>query len=135
MTRIRNGYQTEKASVTMPGSKVKAAIAKVLEDEGYITGFSAIEKEGKPVLEVGLKYFQGKAVIEEISRVSRPGCRIYCNVNEMPSVIGGILSTAQPPDVSDSIKPFLNSKSGARCVPARGCPKFIGIDNTLARDV
>lgn len=90
LTRIRNGYQAEKASVTMPGSKVKAAIAKVLEDEGYITGFSAIEKEGKPVLEVGLKYFQGKAVIEEISRVSRPGCRIYCNVNEMPSVIGGL---------------------------------------------
>lgn len=98
-TRIRNGQATRKASVTMPSSKLKLSIARVLKDEGYVAGFAETEVEGKKQLEVGLKYFEGKPVIEFIRRVSRPGLRIYRGHNELPTVRNGlgiaIISTSQ----------------------------------------
>jgi small subunit ribosomal protein S8 len=89
LTRIRNGHMAEKQAVSMPSSKVKVSIAQVLKDEGYITEFS-VEGDVKPVLNVELKYFEGKPVIEEIKRVSRPGLRIYKNANELPQVSNGL---------------------------------------------
>jgi small subunit ribosomal protein S8 len=98
-TRIRNGQATRKSSVTMPSSKLKLSIARVLTDEGYISGFAENEVEGKKQLEVGLKYFEGKPVIELIKRVSRPGLRIYRGRDELPTVRNGlgiaIISTSQ----------------------------------------
>jgi small subunit ribosomal protein S8 len=88
-TRIRNGHMAEKQAVSMPSSKVKVSIAQVLKDEGYITDF-AVEGDVKPVLNVELKYFEGKPVIEEIKRVSRPGLRIYKNAAELPQVSNGL---------------------------------------------
>ena len=89
LTRVRNGLTANMVEVTMPSSKVKMAIATVLKDEGYISDFSAT-KEIKPILTIKLKYYNGKAVISKISRVSRPGLRIYRNKNELPKVIGGL---------------------------------------------
>jgi len=89
MTRIRNGQMAKKVNVTMPSSKMKAAIAKVLQDEGYISGFS-VDGEAKPTLTVELKYFEGKPVIEMIKRVSRPGLRIYKPGNDLPKIMGGL---------------------------------------------
>jgi ribosomal protein S8 len=74
LTRIRNAQQSEKQSVAMPASKLKASIAKVLKDEGYIDDFAVRENDGKPQLEISLKYYAGRPVIEKIERVSRPGC-------------------------------------------------------------
>jgi small subunit ribosomal protein S8 len=88
-TRIRNGQAANKVAVKMPSSKMKIAIAKVLKDEGYIGDF-AVSGEVKPELEVTLKYFQGKSVIETIDRVSRPGLRIYKRSGELPKVMGGL---------------------------------------------
>jgi len=90
LTRIRNGQQVGKVAVSMPSSKKKVAIAQLLQDEGYITSFSTTDVEGKPVLNIELKYFQGKPVIEEIQRVSRPGLRIYKGAKELPKVRGGL---------------------------------------------
>ncbi|TGD74217.1 30S ribosomal protein S8 [Mangrovimicrobium sediminis] len=90
LTRIRNAQMAGKKSVEMPGSKLKAAVAKVLQDEGYIAGFNASNDTGKPRLSVDLKYFQGKPVIAEIDRVSRPGLRSYAAKDELPSVRGGL---------------------------------------------
>ena len=90
LTRIRNGQMAGHANVVMPSSKVKAAIAKVLEAEGYISAFSINENEGKAELSVDLKYFDGKPVIEMVKRVSRPGLRVYKNKDELPKVIGGL---------------------------------------------
>jgi len=90
LTRIRNGQAASKASVQMPASKKKLAIAKVLRDEGYIVDFNATEAEGKPMLEVQLKYFQGEPVIDFVKRVSRPGLRIYKSRDELPKVRGGL---------------------------------------------
>jgi small subunit ribosomal protein S8 len=99
LTRIRNGQQAKKTEVNMPGSKLKAAIASVLKDEGYITDFSTGEAEGKPVLTVVLKYYEGKPVIEKLQRASRPGLRTYKGKDELPQVMGGlgvaIISTSQ----------------------------------------
>lgn len=89
MTRIRNGQMAKKPTVDMPSSKMKLAIAEVLQGEGYIKGFS-VEGEVKPVLTVELKYFEGKPVIESIKRVSRPGLRIYKPGDELPKVMGGL---------------------------------------------
>lgn len=89
MTRIRNGQMAKKVVVEMPSSKMKLAIAKVLQDEGYIKGFS-VEGDVKPVLTVELKYFEGKPVIESIKRVSRPGLRIYKPGDELPKVMAGL---------------------------------------------
>jgi len=90
LTRIRNGQAANKSSVRMPASKKKLAIAKVLKEEGYITDFAEVDLDGKPGLEVALKYFQGEPVIDFVKRVSRPGLRIYKNRNELPRVRGGL---------------------------------------------
>lgn len=89
-TRIRNGQQVGKVSVSMPSSKRKIAIAGLLQDEGYIAGYSLSEQDSKPALSVELKYFQGKPVIEMIQRVSRPGLRIYKGNGDLPKVWGGL---------------------------------------------
>jgi small subunit ribosomal protein S8 len=90
LTRIRNAQLSEKASVEMPASKLKAAIAQVLKDEGYVEDFLVRQADGKPVLDISLKYYAGRPVIEKIERVSRPGLRIYKASNELPSVMNGL---------------------------------------------
>ena len=90
LTRIRNAQQAEKLSVAMPASRVKAAIAQVLKDEGYVDDFAVRELEGRPTLEISLKYYAGKPVIEKIERVSRPGLRIYRPKDELPKVMNGL---------------------------------------------
>jgi small subunit ribosomal protein S8 len=90
LTRIRNAQSVEKAVVTMPSSKLKVAIAQVLKDEGYIDAFSVRADGGKSELEISLKYYAGRPVIERIERVSRPGLRIYKGRNEIPQVMNGL---------------------------------------------
>jgi small subunit ribosomal protein S8 len=90
LTRIRNAQQSERQLVAMPASKVKSAIAQVLKDEGYIEDFAVRELEGKATLEIGLKYYAGKPVIEKIERVSRPGLRIYKPKDDLPKVMNGL---------------------------------------------
>jgi small subunit ribosomal protein S8 len=90
LTRVRNGQQAGKISVSMPSSKRKVAVARLLQEEGYISGFSVQEDGKKALLQVDLKYFQGKPVIEMVQRVSRPGLRIYKGSNELPKVQGGL---------------------------------------------
>jgi small subunit ribosomal protein S8 len=90
LTRIRNAQSSEKQSVAMPASKLKSAIAQVLKDEGYIEDFAVREAEGRPQLEISLKYYAGKPVIERIERVSRPGLRIYRPKDELPKVMNGL---------------------------------------------
>lgn len=90
LTRIRNAQMAEKLTVVMPSSKLKAAIAKVLQDEGYVEGFKISSNEGKPLLEIGLKYYAGRPVIEKIQRVSRPGLRIYKGCDQIPQVMNGL---------------------------------------------
>ena len=90
LTRIRNAQATDKASVVIPDSKVKRAIAQVLKDEGYIEDFAVRDNDGKPVIEIGLKYYAGKPVIEKIERVSRPGLRIYKRRDDIPRVMNGL---------------------------------------------
>lgn len=90
LTRIRNAQLAEKASVTMPSSKLKVAIAEVLKDEGYVEGYSVVSGDGKATLEIGLKYYSGRPVIEKIQRVSRPGLRIYKGSEEIPKVMNGL---------------------------------------------
>ena len=88
-TRIRNGQMAEKKSVTMPSSKMKLSILEVLKSEGFIESFSTAG-DVKPELTVELKYFEGKPVIEEITRASRPGLRQYKANDELPSIRGGL---------------------------------------------
>lgn len=99
LTRIRNAQQAERESVSMPSSKLKAAIAKVLKDEGYIEDFAVRGETSKPELEVSLKYYAGRPVIEKIERVSRPGLRVYKPSRDIPRVMNGlgvaIVSTPQ----------------------------------------
>ncbi|MFM7704605.1 MAG: 30S ribosomal protein S8 [Rubrivivax sp.] len=90
LTRIRNGQLVEKASVAMPASKLKLAIAQVLKDEGYIDGYRIVEDGGKRELEIGLKYYAGRPVIERIERVSRPGLRVYKGREAIPQVMNGL---------------------------------------------
>ncbi len=90
LTRIRNAHHAEKVALTMPGSKIKSAIAKVLEDEGYIESFEASNDAGKPSLTIKLKYYEGSPVIEKLQRVSKPGLRVYKSVEELPQVNGGL---------------------------------------------
>ena len=90
LTRIRNAQSTNKVTVSMPNSKVKVGIASVLKDEGYITDFRVDENNGKPNLEVTLKYFEGRGVIESLKRASRPGLRIYRGKDELPKVLDGL---------------------------------------------
>lgn len=89
-TRIRNAQHAEKVSVRIPASKTKIAIAEVLKDEGYITGVTATEADGKPVMDVELKYYEDRPVIEEIKRVSKPGRRQYFGSDDLPKVAGGL---------------------------------------------
>lgn len=90
LTRIRNGAAANKRVVRMPASKLKAAIAEVLHGEGYIGAFEVQGEGAIKTLEVELKYFQGKPVIAEIKRVSKPGCRVYAGSDELPQVRGGL---------------------------------------------
>jgi len=89
-TRIRNAQATAKPTVRMPGSRVKAAIAKVLKDEGYIEDFAIRGEGAKPELEIALKYYAGHPVIEKIERVSRPGLRVYKGRHDIPNVMNGL---------------------------------------------
>jgi len=90
LTRIRNAQLAEKATVQMPVSKVKLAIAKVLKDEGYVEAFAVVGDEAKPQLEISLKYYAGRPVIEKIERVSKPGLRIYKSKDDIPRVMNGL---------------------------------------------
>ena len=90
LTRIRNAQAVEKAVVAMPASKLKVAIAQVLKDEGYIDGFAVRNKDGKNELEIALKYYAGRPVIERIERVSRPGLRVYKGRDAIPQVMNGL---------------------------------------------
>jgi len=90
LTRIRNAQAVDKTAVTMPSSKLKVAIAQVLKDEGYIDGFAIKNDDGKAELEIALKYYAGKPVIERIERVSRPGLRIYKGRDAIPQVMNGL---------------------------------------------
>lgn len=89
LTRVRNAQRANKAVVAMPSSKLKCAIAQVLKEEGYIEGYE-VSGDVKPVLEIKLKYYAGRPVIEQIKRVSRPGLRVYKGSNDIPSVMNGL---------------------------------------------
>lgn len=99
LIRIRNGQSADKQSVTMPSSKQKVAIAKVLKDEGYIEDYAVDEADNKPCLTIVLKYYRGKGVIDRTKRVSRPGLRSYMACPDLPKIMGGlgiaIVSTSQ----------------------------------------
>jgi len=90
LTRIRNAQMAEKASVAMPSSKLKVAIAAVLKDEGYVDNFAVREHDGKATLDIALKYYAGRPVIERIERVSKPGLRIYKASGDIPRVMNGL---------------------------------------------
>ena len=90
LTRIRNAQLVNKSSVSVPASKVKAAIAQVLKDEGYIDDFRVKSEGGKSVLDIALKYYAGRPVIERIERVSRPGLRVYKGSKTLPQVMNGL---------------------------------------------
>lgn len=90
LTRIRNAQRVNKPTVTIPSSRLKVAIADVLKDEGYIEDFAVQENSGKPLLSINLKYYAGRPVIESISRVSRPGLRVYRGSQKIPKVMNGL---------------------------------------------
>ena len=90
LTRIRNAQMVEKVSVAMPSSKVKVAIAQVLKDEGYIDGFAVKSEGAKSELNIALKYYAGRPVIERLERVSKPGLRVYRGRNDIPQVMNGL---------------------------------------------
>ena len=99
LTRIRNAQLVGHTEVAMPASRLKASIAQVLKDEGYIDDFARREREGKSELVIGLKYYAGRPVIERIERVSKPGLRVYKGRHDVPRVMNGlgiaILSTSR----------------------------------------
>ncbi len=99
LTRIRNAQMAEKSAVSMPSSKLKVAIAQVLKDEGYIDDYAVRHDQGRSELDIALKYYAGRPVIERIERVSRPGLRVYRGKNDLPKVMNGlgiaIVSTPQ----------------------------------------
>lgn len=90
LTRIRNGQKAVKKSITLPSSKLKMAIAKVLKEEGYITDYSVETNGNRADMTIVLKYYHGMPVIEKVKRVSRPGLRIYKSKDELPKVLGGL---------------------------------------------
>lgn len=90
LTRIRNAQMAEKTNVRMPSSKLKVAIAQVLQDEGYVEDYKVSSEGCKPTLEIGLKYYAGRPVIEKIQRVSRPGLRMYKGCDDIPNVMNGL---------------------------------------------
>jgi small subunit ribosomal protein S8 len=89
-TRIRNAQRVDKQTVSMPSSRLKVAIAAVLKDEGYIDSYQVSGNDGKPQLELQLKYYAGRPVIERLERVSRPGLRIYKGKHDLPQVLNGL---------------------------------------------
>jgi small subunit ribosomal protein S8 len=99
LTRIRNAQAVQKTTVNLPASKVKTGIARVLKDVGYITDYREATVDGKPALEITLRYMQGKGVIETLKRVSRPGLRNYRGKNDLPKILNGlgiaVVSTSQ----------------------------------------
>jgi len=90
LTRIRNAQMAQKGAVLMPSSKLKVAIARVLKDEGYIDDFAVRENTGKPELDIALKYYAGRPVIERIERISKPGLRVYKGKDDLPQVLNGL---------------------------------------------
>ncbi len=90
LTRIRNAQMAGKISVAMPSSKIKVAIANVLKDEGYVEEFVVRESDGKAQLDIALKYYAGRPVIERIERVSKPGLRVYKGKDNLPEVMNGL---------------------------------------------
>jgi small subunit ribosomal protein S8 len=90
LVRIRNAQAAAKTVVNMPSSKLKISIAQVLKDEGYVEGFTLRDEDGKPQLDISLKYYAGQPVIEKIERVSRPGLRIYKGRDDLPKVMNGL---------------------------------------------
>ncbi|MBP9713606.1 MAG: 30S ribosomal protein S8 [Sterolibacterium sp.] len=90
LTRIRNAQSAQKEAVLMPSSKLKVAIASVLKDEGYIGEFAVRENGGKPLLDIALKYYAGRSVIERIERISKPGLRVYRGKDDLPQVMNGL---------------------------------------------
>jgi small subunit ribosomal protein S8 len=90
LTRIRNAQMVNKLTVSMPASKVKGAIASVLKEEGYIEDFAVQANDGKPLLNISLKYYAGRPVIEKIERVSKPGLRVYKGSESLPRVMNGL---------------------------------------------
>jgi small subunit ribosomal protein S8 len=90
LTRIRNGQKARKVTVTMPASTAKLAVASVLQDEGYITGFSESGDGASKELTVELKYYEGAPVIETVKRISKPGLRVYRGKEDLPKVLGGL---------------------------------------------
>ena len=90
LTRIRNAQMAEKVAVSMPSSKLKVSIAHVLKDEGYIDDFAVRENGGKALLDIALKYYAGRPVIERIERVSKPGLRVYKGTDDLPRVMNGL---------------------------------------------
>lgn len=90
LTRIRNGQSAKKMQVTLPSSRLKVELAKLLESEGYISAFHEESEGSKRNLFIELKYFQGKPVIEKITRISKPGLRIYMRKDEIPTILGGL---------------------------------------------
>lgn len=90
LTRIRNGQRAQKISVSMPDSSLKRSIAALLKEEGYVADYAAQSGAGKPMLEIKLKYYQGRPVIDELKRISRPGLRIYAGRDDLPSINGGL---------------------------------------------
>ena len=90
LTRIRNAQGVNKTTVSMPSSKLKVAIARVLKDEGYIENYAIAEDAGKVTLSIELKYYAGRPVIERIERVSRPGLRVYKGKSDIPTVMNGL---------------------------------------------
>ncbi len=99
LCQIRNGQARSRAQVVMPSSKLKVAIAEILKQEGYISGYQVQENDAKPTLAIELKYFEGKPVIEKLQRVSRPSLRQYKATDDLPSILGGfgtaIISTSR----------------------------------------
>ena len=90
LTRIRNGHAVGSASVSMPSSGIKQAVARVLQEEGFIDGCTVAEENGKKTLTVTLRYFEGVPVISQLQRVSRPGKRVYCHSSDIPAVNNGL---------------------------------------------
>ncbi len=90
LTRMRNAQMRNKAEITLPSSKIKIEILKVLEKEGYITGYHIEGSDKKPQLRVGLKYYNGKPVIEKSQRISKPGLRVFKGHDELPRVMDGL---------------------------------------------
>jgi small subunit ribosomal protein S8 len=90
LTRIRNAQAVQKTTVNIPASKVKKGIAQVMKDEGYITDFRDVEVDGKPAMEVTLRYMEGRGVIETLKRASRPGLRQYRGKDDLPKILNGL---------------------------------------------